>query len=182
LPSCSLKIGDRPLTSGTESKGFSNPTRPPRHPLASSTSASLSADSATSPPPAARQRSPSPGAKAAKAPWGIPNTTRNAASAAAFISYATQGEGIDLWADGLGFVPAAANWKLNSTVLAGDPAAEQGYQQIQQLINKPSSDRNNMSSFSAQVGKYVLEVAQGRMSAQAAAAKGQKDLDSGLYT
>jgi raffinose/stachyose/melibiose transport system substrate-binding protein len=114
--------------------------------------------------------------------WGIPNTTKNAASAAAFISYATQGEGIDLWADGLGFVPAAANWKLNSAVLAGDPAAEQGYQQIQQLINKPSSDRNNMSSFSAQVGKYVLEVAQGRMSAQVAAAKGQKDLDSGLYT
>lgn len=114
--------------------------------------------------------------------WGIPTTTGNPASAAAFISYASLGEGVNMWADGLGFVPAAANWKLDPSVFAGDTAAEQGYQQIQDLINRPSSDRNNLSSFSAQVGKYVLEVAQGRMSAVEAAAKGQKDLDSGLYS
>lgn len=114
--------------------------------------------------------------------WGIPTTSGNAAAAAAFIAYATQGEGIDMWADGLGFVPAAANWKLDPAVLAGDATAEQGYRQIQELISAGRSDRNNLSSFSAQVGKYVLEVAQGRMSAQDAAAKGQKDLDSGLFS
>jgi raffinose/stachyose/melibiose transport system substrate-binding protein len=114
--------------------------------------------------------------------WGIPTTAKNAASAAAFISYASQDEGVDMWGDGLSFVPAAANWKLNPAVLGGDPNAELGYQQIQDLINKASADRNNMSSFSGQVGKYILEVAQGRMSAQDAAAKAQKDLDSGLYS
>ncbi|WP_410812657.1 ABC transporter substrate-binding protein [Micromonospora sp. 067-2] len=114
--------------------------------------------------------------------WGIPTTAQNQATAAAFIAYATQAEGVNLWADGLGFVPAATNWKLDASVLTGDSTAEQGYQQIQDLINKPSSDRNNLSSFSAQVGKYVLEVAQGRLSAKDAAAKAQKDLDSGLYS
>lgn len=114
--------------------------------------------------------------------WGIPTTNKNAPAAAAFISYATQGEGIDTWAQELAFVPAAADWKLDDAVFAGDSRAAQSYQEIQTLINKGSSDRNNLSSFSSQVGTYVLEVAQGRMSAADAAAKGQKDLDSGLYS
>ncbi|MGW4021965.1 ABC transporter substrate-binding protein [Streptomyces sp. NPDC005009] len=115
--------------------------------------------------------------------WGIPKTAKNPASAAAFISFATQEkEGIDLWANSLGFVPAAADWKIDAKVFDGDELAAQGYAEITGLIEKPSSDRNNMSSFSDRVGGYALEVARGRMSAKDAADKGQKDLDSGLYS
>ncbi|MFF9762901.1 ABC transporter substrate-binding protein [Streptomyces caelestis] len=113
--------------------------------------------------------------------WGIPKKARNAAAAAAFISYATQEEGVDLWAGNLGFVPSAKDWKLAPDVLGDDTLASEGYAQIVDLINDPSSDRNNMSSFSDVVGGYVLEVARGRMTARQAADKGQKDLDSGLY-
>ena len=113
--------------------------------------------------------------------WGIPTTSGNPAAAAAFISWATQGDGIDLWADGLGFIPAAKDWTLKSDVLGDDPVAAKGYETLQALVAKPSSDRNNLSSFSAQAGSYDLEVAQGRMTAKEAADKGQKDLKSGLY-
>ena len=113
--------------------------------------------------------------------WGIPKAADNASAAAAFISYATQGDGVDLWADNLGFVPAKADWSLDPSVLGDDKLAQQGFATIQDLINNPSSDRNNLSSLSAEVGKYVEEVAQGRMDAQDAADKGQKDLESGLY-
>ncbi|MER6091617.1 ABC transporter substrate-binding protein [Streptomyces bluensis] len=114
--------------------------------------------------------------------WGIPTSAKNPASAAAFISFATQEEGIALWANGLGFVPASADWKLSPGVLGDDKLAAQGYDEIVNLIKTPASDRNNLSSFSDRVGGYALEVARGRMSAKDAADKGQKDLDSGLYS
>ncbi len=113
--------------------------------------------------------------------WGIPATAENAAAAAAFISFATQEEGVDLWADGLGFIPAAADWQLDSSVLGDDQVAAQGYATIQELVADPSSDRNNLSSLSLEVGKLVEEVAHGRMSAQDAAAEAQKAYESGLY-
>ncbi|MET8942702.1 extracellular solute-binding protein [Streptomyces sp. NPDC004542] len=114
--------------------------------------------------------------------WGVPKSAKNPAAAAAFISFATQEKaGVDLWAGDLGFVPSAAGWKLDESVLGDDKLASQGYATIVDLINHAGSDRNNMSSFSDVVGGYVLEVARGRMTAQQAADKGQKDLDSGLY-
>ncbi|OQR63394.1 hypothetical protein B6E66_13670 [Streptomyces maremycinicus] len=115
--------------------------------------------------------------------WGIPKSAKNPASAAAFISFATQEkEGINLWANSLGFIPAATDWTIDPAVFGGDELAEQGYAEITDLIQNPSSDRNNLSSLSDRVGAYALEVARGRMSAKDAADKGQKDLDSGLYS
>lgn len=113
--------------------------------------------------------------------WGVPTTSTNPAAAAAFISFATQGAGIDIWAGRLGFVPAATDWTLEESVFGDDEVAAEGYSTIQGLIEDPSSDRNNLSSFSGQVGTYVLEVAQGRMTAQDAADAAQEDLTSGLY-
>lgn len=114
--------------------------------------------------------------------WGIPTTSANPEAAAAFISFATQGEGIDIWAPSLGFIPSANDWSLPDSALEGDALAAEGYATLQGLIASPSSDRNNLSAFSGQVGSYVLEVAQGRMSAQDAADQAEEDLRSGLYS
>lgn len=113
--------------------------------------------------------------------WGIPTTAENGAAAAAFISFASQGEGVDVWAKNLGFIPAAADWELDPSVLGDDQVAAEGYATIQDLVADPSSDRNNLSSLSGEVGKLVEEVAHGRMSAQDAAGEAQKAYESGLY-
>lgn len=114
--------------------------------------------------------------------WGIPKSAKNPSAAAAFIAFATQqSDGINTWANNLGFIPDAKGWKVSPSVFSNDPTALDGYNTIESLVANPSSDRNNLSSFSAQVGKYVEEVAEGRMDASTAAEKGQKDLKSGLY-
>lgn len=113
--------------------------------------------------------------------WGIPDTGTNPAAAAAFISFATQGEGVDIWAGGLGFVPNVEGWELDTAVFDGDEVAQAGYEIIQELIANPSSHRNNLSSLSDQVGIHVQEVAHGRMTAEEAASRAQADFDSGLY-
>lgn len=105
----------------------------------------------------------------------------NAAAAAAFISFVSQGEGVDVWAENLGFVPSDADWELDESVLGADDTASEGFTTIQELIADPSSDRNNLSSLSLELGKLDLEVAQGRLSPEEAASQAQEAYESGLY-
>lgn len=115
--------------------------------------------------------------------WGIPTTAAAPDAAADFIAYATTGAGVDLWAGGLGFIPAASGWELDSAEVFGDDAlASESYSEIQQLIAEPSSDRNNLSALSDQAGSYLLEAAQGRMSGADVAAKVQADHESGKFS
>lgn len=113
--------------------------------------------------------------------WGIPTTSDSPDAAADFIAWSTTGAGVDIWAPSLGFLPAAAGWSIDSSVFNGDTLAAEGYQTIQELIGSPSSDRNNLSSLSAQIGTHLLEVANGRLSASAAVTSIQSDADSGKF-
>lgn len=112
--------------------------------------------------------------------YGIPAASTHQAAAEKFIEYATVGAGVDTWATNLGFIPAAKDWQLPSDTLTTD-VEKQGYQTLQDLIAKPSSDRNNLSALSAQLGTYVLQVVNGTMTPDAAAKQAEADHISGKY-
>lgn len=112
---------------------------------------------------------------------GIPKTCRNVEVAADFIGYASAGEGVPLWASSLGEIPALSGWQPPSTALA-TPQAVQGYALLQNLIEHPHSDRNNLSAFSSQVGVRIESMLNNGVSPSQTAALCQSDLDSGKYT
>ncbi|MBF4595641.1 extracellular solute-binding protein [Curtobacterium flaccumfaciens] len=112
--------------------------------------------------------------------YGIPEASSHRAAAEKFIEYATVGAGVDDWATKLSFIPAAKDWSLPSGTLKTE-VEKQGYKDLQQLIANPSSDRNNLSNLSAQIGTYVLQVASGTMTPEEAAKQAQADHESGKY-
>ena len=112
---------------------------------------------------------------------GIPKTCKNVEVAADFIAYASAGDGVPLWADFLGEIPALNGWAPPSSALAA-PQAVQGYALLQNLIAHPHSDRNNLSAFSSQVGVRIESMLNNGVSPTATAAACQSDLDSGKYT
>jgi len=112
---------------------------------------------------------------------GIPKTCKNVEVAADFIAYTTAGDGVPLWANSLGEIPALNGWSPASSALA-TPQAVQGYALLQDLIAHPHSDRNNLSAFSSQVGVRIESMLNNGVSPTATAAACQSDLDSGKYT
>jgi raffinose/stachyose/melibiose transport system substrate-binding protein len=110
---------------------------------------------------------------------GIPKTTKHPKEAADFIAYITAGAGVDQWAKNLGLIPAVQGWTApEGTLTSTDEKA--GLKTIQDLIASPHGDRNNLSAFSAAVGKRVLKVIGGSDPAKAAKDM-QDDLDSGKF-
>lgn len=87
---------------------------------------------------------------------GVPKTSTDKELAAKFVAFVTAGAGIDQWADSLLVVPAATSYKLDPAIFSTD-AAGQGYAEISQLLLNPSSDRNNVSDFSAVVGDAIID-------------------------
>ena len=112
---------------------------------------------------------------------GIPKTCKNVEVAADFIGYASAGDGVPLWADSLGEIPALNGWSPPSSALT-TPQGVQGYALLQDLIAHPHSDRNNLSAFSSQVGVRIESMLNNGVSPSATAAACQADLDSGKYT
>jgi ABC-type glycerol-3-phosphate transport system substrate-binding protein len=112
---------------------------------------------------------------------GIPKTCKNVEVAADFIAYATAGDGVPLWADSLGEIPALNGWAPPSSALT-TPQSVQGYTLLQDLIAHPHSDRNNLSAFSSQVGVRIESMLNNGVSPTATAAACQSDLDSGKYS
>ena len=112
--------------------------------------------------------------------YGIPTASKHQAAAVEFIKFATAGDGVAEWATGFAFVPAVKGFALPDGVLTTDVETE-GYATLQSLVANPHGDRNNLSNFSAQVGKYILSVVNGEMTPQEAATQGQADLESGKY-
>ena len=111
---------------------------------------------------------------------GITTYSKHQAAAEKFIAYATAGAGVKSWATQLGFIPAVKNWTLPPGTLT-TPVEDQGYATLQKLVANPSSDRNNLSNLSAQIGTYILQVVNGRMTPVAAATQAQADHLSGKY-
>jgi raffinose/stachyose/melibiose transport system substrate-binding protein len=111
---------------------------------------------------------------------GIPVNSKHQAAAAKFIAFETAGAGVDAWATQLGFVPAVKGWSLPAGTLT-TATEKDGYALLQKLISNPSSDRNNLSNLSAQLGTYVLQVVNGTMTPAAAASQAQADFKSGKY-
>jgi raffinose/stachyose/melibiose transport system substrate-binding protein len=112
--------------------------------------------------------------------YAIPVASTHQAAAEKFIEYTTAGAGVDAWASSLGFIPAEKNWKLPSGLLTTDVETS-GYATLQTLIGAPSSDRNNLSNLSAQIGTYILQVVNGTMTPEAAAKQAEADHKSGKY-
>jgi raffinose/stachyose/melibiose transport system substrate-binding protein len=112
--------------------------------------------------------------------YGIPTYSKHQAAAAKFIAYATAGAGVSKWATALGFIPAVKGWKLPASTLT-TPVEQQGYAELQTLVAHPSSDRNNLSNLSAQLGTYILQVVHGTMTPAAAAKQAEADHLSGKY-
>lgn len=112
--------------------------------------------------------------------YGIPTASTHQAAATEFIKFATAGDGVAEWATGFAFVPAVKGFALPDGVLTTDLETA-GYATLQTLVANPHGDRNNLSNLSAQVGKYILSVVSGEMTAQEAATQGQTDLESGKY-
>lgn len=112
--------------------------------------------------------------------YGIPTASKHQAAAEKFIEYTTTGAGVDGWATKLGFIPAAKDWTLPSGTLTTE-TEKQGYETLQKLIANPSSDRNNLSNLSAQIGTYILQVVNGTMTPEAAAKQAEADHKSGKY-
>jgi raffinose/stachyose/melibiose transport system substrate-binding protein len=112
--------------------------------------------------------------------YGIPTASKHQAAAAKFIAYATAGAGVGKWATALGFIPAVKGWKLPAGTLK-TPVEQAGYAELQNLVAHPSSDRNNLSNLSAQIGTYILQVVHGTMTPAAAAKQAEADHLSGKY-
>lgn len=112
--------------------------------------------------------------------YGIPSASTHQAAAEKFIEYATAGAGVDTWATKLGFIPAAKDWSLPSGTLTTE-VEKSGYETLQKLIANPSSDRNNLSALSAQIGTYILQVVNGTMTPEAAAKQAEADHKSGKF-
>ncbi|WP_182904076.1 ABC transporter substrate-binding protein [Microbispora sp. H10830] len=111
---------------------------------------------------------------------GVPKTAKYPKEAADFIAYITTGEGVNEWAKDLGLIPALQGWTAPEGSVKSD-AEKTGLKTVQDLIANPHSDRNNLSAFSAEVGKGVLSVIGGADPAEAAQ-KMQDDLDSGKFS
>ncbi|GII32977.1 ABC transporter substrate-binding protein [Planotetraspora mira] len=111
---------------------------------------------------------------------GVPKTAKYPKEAADFIAYITTGAGVDAWAKDLGLIPAVQGWNPPEGTLTSD-AEKTGLKTIQDLIASPHGDRNNLSAFSAEVGKGVLKVIGGGNPTEAAQ-KMQDDLDSGKFS
>lgn len=112
--------------------------------------------------------------------YGIPTQTDQQEAAAAFIEYATVGEGVDIWGPGVGFIPAVEGWTMPEGVLQ-TPLEQDGYDTLVRLVANPHSDRNNLPNFANQVGTYVVATATGSMTPAEATDNAQSDWESGMY-
>lgn len=112
--------------------------------------------------------------------YGIPTYTDQQEAAAAFIEYATVGEGVDIWGPRVGFIPAVEGWTMPDGVLQ-TPLEQEGYETLVRLVANPHSDRNNLPNFANQVGSYVVATATGSMTPAEATESAQADWESGMY-
>lgn len=112
---------------------------------------------------------------------GVPKTSTNKELAAKFVAFVTSGAGVDQWADSLFVVPVANGYKLDPATFSTE-AAGNGYAEISHLLLSPSSDRNNVSDFSAVVGDTITDSILNGTDTQAQLDHLQSEWESGRYS
>lgn len=111
---------------------------------------------------------------------GIPAESSKQDAAAQFIEFMSVGAGVDEYAATLKGVPALEGYEMPEGVLTTE-LQQQSYDLLVELINNPSSDRNNLGAFSDTVGANVKQVLFGQMTAEEAADAGQEELERGNF-
>ena len=108
----------------------------------------------------------------------VPQSSEHPEEAMMLIEYLILGEGVDVWGPALITVPSLNGYEFSEDVLASD-AAKEGYATLVDLVENPSSDRNN-TPFSQVVGDAIISVLNGQ-DAQEAAEGIQAEWESGRY-
>ena len=110
----------------------------------------------------------------------VPNNAAHPEEAMKLLEFIVLGNGVDAWAPTFINVPGQLGYALPDTALTSD-AARDGYATLVDLVQNPSSDRNNVSAFSAVVGDGIIEVLNGA-DAQEVADALQAEWESGRYS
>lgn len=110
----------------------------------------------------------------------VPKNSAHPAEAIKLLQCIVLGDGVDVWGPTFINLPSKLSYQVNPADLTSD-AAREGYKTLVQLVANPSSDRNNVSAFSAVVGDGIIEVINGA-DPQAVATKLQQEWESGRYT
>ncbi len=109
----------------------------------------------------------------------VPHNAAHPAEAMKLLEFMVFGNGVDAWAPAFIVVPGKIGYELPASALTSD-AARAGYATLVDLVQNPSSDRNNVSAFSAVVGDGIIEVLNGA-DAQEVADALQAEWESGRY-
>ena len=113
--------------------------------------------------------------------WGVPAQAKDPALSTQFIEFMTSGAGVSQWADTLFVVPSAKTATLPEGIFNSD-AAKASYDEISALLLSPTSDRNNVSDFSAVVGDAIIDSIVSGTATADQLAKLQSEWDSGRYS
>lgn len=111
----------------------------------------------------------------------VPAQAQNPELSVKFIEYMTAGEGVADWADTLFVVPAAQGFELPEGIFNTEAAAT-SYAEIAGLLLSPTSDRNNVSDFSAAVGDAIISAIVSDASTQEQVDYLQSEWESGRYS
>lgn len=110
----------------------------------------------------------------------IPKSSKHVKQAADFITWMTMGEGADIWGSQLLLTPTKKDFELDPAALAS-PAAKAGYETLYEVMLQPSSDRTSTDGFKEFAGNKILDVLNGVITPEAAAADIQAEWTSGRY-
>ncbi|MGJ8624149.1 MAG: ABC transporter substrate-binding protein [Yoonia sp.] len=111
----------------------------------------------------------------------VPAQAQNPELSVQFIEFMTAGGGVASWADTLFVVPSAKDFTLPDGIFNSD-AAQASYDSIADLLVNPTSDRNNVSDFSAAVGDAIITAILTDASTQDQITQLQSEWESGRYS
>jgi len=89
----------------------------------------------------------------------IPHNSDNPEEAMQLLEFIVLGDGVNEWGPALITVPSKLGYEFDTSLLTSD-AAQAGYVTLVELVENPSSDRNNVP-FSPVVGDAIVEVLNG---------------------
>jgi raffinose/stachyose/melibiose transport system substrate-binding protein len=111
---------------------------------------------------------------------GVPVSSKHPAEAIKLIQYLLEGPGLAGVAKTFIVVPSKADFVMDTSLLTTQRARD-GYALLTKLINNPSSDRNNLSALSAQIGNEIQAMITKGVSPADTAKTIQADYASGRY-
>ena len=111
---------------------------------------------------------------------GIVDYSKKKEAAAKFVAYLTVGSGADLFGKQLTGTSAKKDFKVDES-LFDSKEAKDGWDEIVNLINTATADRNNVSGYSDVEGAAVQRVLNGSQSTEEALKELQTEWTSGKY-